>query len=628
MMPGSTAAARASLAAGPLGALVLAVALAVPAAAAPVAHRVAAPSVGAVTGVGAARPGVLDPGLPVVGVAQRVVVSGTSAGPVRAAVARVGGTVTADLPLVDGVAARVPAAALPALAASAGVTAVTADRVGRVSADSWDASTSASSFTRTTQATAAWARGDLGRGVGVAVLDTGVSPSPDLAGRLVQGPDLSGEGTVVDSYGHGTVMAGLVAGDGTESTGRSGGRWTGVAPAPTSSPSRSRAATAPPTSPPSCRRCTGSSAYRQHTASACSTCRGASPRPRPSRSTRSNHAVERLWDQGIVVVVAAGNSGPSDGTVTKPGDDPVVLTVGAYGDNGTTDPSDDVLPKWSSRGPTAQGLAKPDLVAPGRTVVGLRSHGSAIETDNPGADRVGLHPRLGHLPGRRGDLRCRRADARRAARPHPRPGQGPAHGHGVAAALGRAARRRARAGCSSTGARRRRRRRPRPAPARDRPRLARGQPRRRLRVTTTCDGVQREVRGEMDVRCQPWDRRAGRPAPGTAPPGAASPGRAAPGRRRLEGRLLVERDLDRDRLEGRHLDRRGVVRHDRLERRTRAPAAPGRASPGRTPRGPASPGRTPRGRAGSGPPRATRTSTSPPSGAAPRRPAASSPVSS
>ena len=54
---------------------------------------------------------------------------------------------------------------------------------------------------------------------------------PDLAGRLVHGPDLSGEGTVVDSYGHGTVMAGLIAGDGAASATRSNGAFTGVAPA-------------------------------------------------------------------------------------------------------------------------------------------------------------------------------------------------------------------------------------------------------------------------------------------------------------------------------------------------------------------------------------------------------------
>ncbi|HWG94849.1 MAG TPA: S8 family serine peptidase, partial [Mycobacteriales bacterium] len=98
-----------------------------------------------------------------------------------------------------------------------------------------------------------------------------------------------------------------------------------------------------------------------------------------------SYAVQRLWSRGIVVVVAAGNSGPNAGTVTKPGDDPVVLTVGAYDDKGDTNPGNDQLPKWSSQGPTAQGVAKPDLVAPGRTLVLPRAAGSTVEVNNPKA---------------------------------------------------------------------------------------------------------------------------------------------------------------------------------------------------------------------------------------------------
>src|SRR5438445_739920 len=67
------------------------------------------------------------------------------------------------------------------------------------------------------------------------------------------------------------------------------------------------------------------------------------------------YAVERLWQLGIVVVGAAGNDGPNTGTITKPGDDPVVLTVGAYDDKQNIDPLDDSVPSWSSNGPTVQG---------------------------------------------------------------------------------------------------------------------------------------------------------------------------------------------------------------------------------------------------------------------------------
>jgi serine protease AprX len=95
-----------------------------------------------------------------------------------------------------------------------------------------------------------------------------------------------------------------------------------------------------------------------------------------------NYAVERLWGDGIVVVVAAGNDGPEYGTITKPGDDPVVITVGALNAKGDTNPNNDAIPDWSSRGPTAAGVAKPDLVAPGRTLVAQRSYGSSVELNN------------------------------------------------------------------------------------------------------------------------------------------------------------------------------------------------------------------------------------------------------
>jgi serine protease AprX len=100
-----------------------------------------------------------------------------------------------------------------------------------------------------------------------------------------------------------------------------------------------------------------------------------------------NYAVERLWLQGIAVVVAAGNSGPQSGTITKPGDDPMVITVGSYDDKQNTDTSDDSLSSWSSQGPTSTGLTKPDVVAPGRFIIAARSFGSSIEGTYPKALR-------------------------------------------------------------------------------------------------------------------------------------------------------------------------------------------------------------------------------------------------
>jgi serine protease AprX len=90
----------------------------------------------------------------------------------------------------------------------------------------------------------------------------------------------------------------------------------------------------------------------------------------------------------VFVSAAAGNRGPDYETVNKPGDDPFVQTVGAADLKNTVGPSDDTLATFSSRGPTQDGFLKPEIVAPGVTIVSLRAEGSVIDRAYPGA-RVG-----------------------------------------------------------------------------------------------------------------------------------------------------------------------------------------------------------------------------------------------
>src|SRR5208283_4443934 len=92
-------------------------------------------------------------------------------------------------------------------------------------------------------------------------------------------------------------------------------------------------------------------------------------------------AVEQAWKAGITVVVAAGNYGRANpattfgyGTITAPGNDPYVITVGAMNDKGTPTLTDDVITTYSSRGPTLYDMvAKPDIVAPGNLIDSTRS---------------------------------------------------------------------------------------------------------------------------------------------------------------------------------------------------------------------------------------------------------------
>ena len=89
-------------------------------------------------------------------------------------------------------------------------------------------------------------------------------------------------------------------------------------------------------------------------------------------------AVEEAWFSGIVVVTAAGNAGTAGDAVSyAPANDPYVITVGGVDDRGTDWTGDDQLASWSSRGTTQDGVRKPEILAPGSQLVSTMSPGSA-----------------------------------------------------------------------------------------------------------------------------------------------------------------------------------------------------------------------------------------------------------
>jgi serine protease AprX len=98
-------------------------------------------------------------------------------------------------------------------------------------------------------------------------------------------------------------------------------------------------------------------------------------------------AAERAWKAGLVVVTAAGNNGPGRSTIESPGISPLLLTVGAVDDRRTIRQQDDRVAEFSGRGP-AGGRVKPDITAPGVDIVSLRAPGSAIDLGDP-EGRVG-----------------------------------------------------------------------------------------------------------------------------------------------------------------------------------------------------------------------------------------------
>jgi serine protease AprX len=222
-----------------------------------------------------------------------------------------------------------------------------------------------------------------GDGVTVAIVDTGVADVPDLRGS-VQHVNVSGAAKG-DGYGHGTFLAGLIASSGASS----GGLYRGVAPkadildvqvaAADGSTSLFRVLAG--------LQAVADRARRDDSLRVVNLSLSADDPGAPGIDPLSR-ALEGLWNRGLVVVVAAGNDGPDAGTVSVPGTDPAVITVGALDTLRTVSRSDDVVAPFSARGIAGDPNAKPDLVAPGVSTVGLRAPGSVIDTDHPSA-RVG-----------------------------------------------------------------------------------------------------------------------------------------------------------------------------------------------------------------------------------------------
>ena len=301
-------------------------------------------------------------------VRQRVVLSvpGGVADLGRAALAvvRTGGTVIARYPVAGALVVSVPAGWV----APTRVTRVV-DRAVHVSGT---AASSPGSTVR--QSVGGWSPTG-GAGVTVAVVDTGVADVPDLAGR-VDHVDVTGGGGG-DDFGHGTFMAGLVAGSGAGS----GGAYAGLAPAARLLDVRV-AGTNGDTSLSRVLAGLQAVADRRRTDPSLrvlnlSLSEGDAV---PAAFDPLSRGLEQLWADGVTVVVAAGNDGPREGSISAPASDPVVLAVGAVDEGGTASRSDDATAAFSGR-----GGSKPEIVAPGVSLVSLRAPGSVVDAANPAA---------------------------------------------------------------------------------------------------------------------------------------------------------------------------------------------------------------------------------------------------
>ena len=286
-----------------------------------------------------------------------------------------------ELSLVGGVSATVKVKDLEKIAADPDVSFVLADPpVESQGSGVVDYSKLTSLYPFADHAKDVWDKGYDGRGVGIAVIDSGVAPGPDFGGRLVQVTTPAQTWTNDDSVGHGSLVAGIAAGKSAE------GKFIGVAPGATvyalnvNNPGGVHSSDVI-----DALQWVYENAHtyniRVVNLSLGETVAGT------YQLSTLDLAVERVWAAGIVVVVSAGNGGT--GAIDyAPANDPLALTVGATDPKGTNSSGDDVVTSFSATGTTQGGYAKPEMVAPGRLIASVLPSGTTLALLAPAGNKV------------------------------------------------------------------------------------------------------------------------------------------------------------------------------------------------------------------------------------------------
>jgi len=284
---------------------------------------------------------------------------------------------------------KVPSWAISLIAAMPNVAYVTPVRPVQRTLDVTDA---------TVAANIAWNYGWNGTGVGVAIIDSGISAQDgdfkNSAGqsRVVYSESFVSGLDASDQYGHGTHVAGIVGSDGSDSTGSGFSRtFKGVAPNVNLINLRVLDANGAGTDANVIAAIQRAIQLKDTYNIRVINLSLGRPIYESYKLDPLCQAVEAAWNAGIVVVTAAGNSGRDNtygnngyGTIIAPGNDPYVITVGAMNTKGTTWRWDDTIASYSSKGPTlVDHIVKPDLVAPGNNIVSVMAPNSTIAAQYP-----------------------------------------------------------------------------------------------------------------------------------------------------------------------------------------------------------------------------------------------------
>ncbi len=305
---------------------------------------------------------------------------------------------------------RLPIAILAATATVAGTGVASANTITGTTYDPTYVPTSMYRATVSTGARNFWKSGYTGKGVDVAIIDTGVDAVQglDAPGKVIQGPDLSFDSKDAltlhkDGYGHGTHLAGIIAGSDDsifaysrmKMSVNNSAAFYGMAPSARIVSVKVGAVNG---AVDVTQVIAGLNWIVQHKNDngmniRVVTLAYSTDGHQDYRTDPLTFAVENAWNNGITVVTAAGNAGRnkngSGPGLMNPAYDPFVISVGAQDARGTTDLTDDRVADFSSNGPTDWDGRAPDVVAPGVSVPSLRVVGSYLDANYGGTAVVG-----------------------------------------------------------------------------------------------------------------------------------------------------------------------------------------------------------------------------------------------
>jgi serine protease AprX len=315
---------------------------------------------------------------------------------------RVRGRVIGNLPIIHGLALSLTAAEARTLATNPDVHAVSLNTTVNteslpfriIGGQGVPTSQLQTTYDQTLGVLPLWKFGVTGTGVGVAVVDTGVDGAlPDFASkdhgasRVVASAVANADATTAtDSYGHGTDVAGIIAGNG-DNRGMGDpeyGHYIGVAPNANLISIKVSDETGEASVLDVIYGLQFAVEHRSQFNIRVINLSLSSTTPQSYKTDPLDAAVESAWMHGIVVVAAAGNQGTaSDAVQYSPANDPYVITVGGVDENGSANPAGDTIASWSSRGTTQDGLQKPDVYAPGAHIVSVLAPNSVFSTSCP-----------------------------------------------------------------------------------------------------------------------------------------------------------------------------------------------------------------------------------------------------